>query len=313
MLLELIAVLAGLFGLWFGSDLLIRSGKNIARHFGISYFFFGLAFVSIGTSIPELSVSVAGAIDRLGGLETSGIVIGDTIGSALNQITLIMGVLALFAVLKLDKKKTFKEGVPLLGAIILFFLLALDGVLSRLDGGIFIGAFLLYYIYLYKTEQVHVSGKTPAINPGRDIVFCIAGLLLILKSSNTVVLHAVNLSEMWGVSQSLVGVLLIGLGTGLPEFSVAITGIKHKAMDMSMGNLLGSNICDLLLGTGSGAIISGFLVERNLLVYDLPVLFVFTLVFLYYMMSKGRMNHKEGMLLIGMYALYALGKIFFFS
>lgn len=109
--IEIIIVIAGLIGLWYGSDLLLTSAKNISRHFGISDFFFGLAFVSIGTCLPEIAVSIVGAIDRLNGIETSGIVLGDKIGSAIVNITLFMGILALFVILRLKQRERTTESM----------------------------------------------------------------------------------------------------------------------------------------------------------------------------------------------------------
>ena len=312
MLLELMALTTGLLGLWFGSDLLIRSGKNVARHFGISYFFFGLAFVSIGTSIPEIAVSVAGALERLIGIETSGLVIGNKVGSALSQIAFIMGFLALFAKLKITKKRLYRQGILLLASIVLFFILAYDGMISRWDAIIFLLAYALYYILLFKTEKIKTSGKPPEIAVSKDIIYIIAGLGFILISSNVVVKNGIALAEIWGVAQSLVGLLLISLGTGLPELAIAVMAIRQRAASISLGDLIGSNICDLLLATGLGAVISGFIVGNLILVFDLPILFLFALIFLYFLLRK-KLGRREGIVLITLYVLYVIVRIFFLN
>jgi len=313
MYFELIAIIAGLLGLWFGSSLLINGGKNVARYLGVSYFFFGLAFVSIGTSVPEIAVSIAGAFDILNGVETSGLVVGNKVGSALNLITLMIGFLALFATLKLKKIKIYQQGAMLISAIVLFFLLSVDGTISKFDGLIFLLGYGLYYLYLLGTEDVLNHRKKVDIKLVKDISIAITGLVFVLIASDVVVTYGVELAEIWGVSQTIIGILLIGLGTGLPELSIAVMAARKGVMSMSMGDLIGSNVCNLLLATGSGAVISGFLVDNNILLIDIPVLFVFTLIFLYFLLSNGKIEKKEGAILIGLYLIYAVSRVFFFS
>ncbi|MBI5002905.1 sodium:calcium antiporter [Candidatus Woesearchaeota archaeon] len=306
MYIEIIIIIAGLIGLWYGSDLLLTSGKNIARHFGISDFFFGLAFVSIGTSIPEIAVSIAGAIDRLNGIETSGIVLGDKIGSAIVNITLFMGIFGLFIILRLKKKELITQSMSLIGSTVFFFLLAFDGVLSRGDGVLFLIAFGLYYAYLYKTEPVRTTERKPKLEVAKDIIFAIAGVLFIIVSSNAVVMHGVKLAEALGVNQTLIGIFLVGIGTGLPELSVMLASARHRMMSLSMGDLIGSNIVDLLLATGLGGLISSFIVDKRLLAFDIPALFIFSVILIYYLRKDSKITRVEGISLIILYLVYAI-------
>ncbi len=304
--IEIIIVIAGLIGLWYGSDLLLTSGRNIIRHFGISELFFGLAFVSIGTSLPEIAVSIAGAIDRLNGIETSGIVVGDKIGSAIVNITLFIGILGIFVALYLKKKEYITQSMALIGSTLFFFLLAMDGILSRADALLFLIAFGLYYIYLYKTEPVRTTERKPRLDIAKDIIFACAGILFIILSSNAVVMHATKLAEALGVNQTLIGIFFLGIGTGLPELSVMIMSARHKMMNLSMGDLIGSNVVDLLLATGLGGIISSFIVDKRLLAFDIPVLFIFSLILIYYLRKDSRITRMEGISLIILYLVYMI-------
>lgn len=306
MYIETIIVIAGLIGLWYGSDLLLKSGRNIVRHFGISEFFFGLAFVSIGTSLPEIAVSIAGAIDRLNGIETSGIVLGDKIGSAIVNITLFLGIFGLFLVLRLKKREYLTQSMALIGSTLFFFLLAMDGILSRGDALLFLIAFGLYYMYLYKTEPTRTIERKPRLDVTKDVIFAVAGILFIVLSSNAVVVHATKLAEMLGVNQTLIGLLLVGLGTGLPELSVMLMSARHRMMSLSMGDLIGSNIVDLLLATGLGGIISSFIVDKRLLSFDIPALFIFSLIIMYYLRKDNKITSREGISLIILYILYMI-------
>ena len=307
---ELIFLILGLTGLWIGADFLIRGSKNIAEHFGISHFLIGLAFVSIGTSIPEIAVSIAGALDRLAGLETSGIVIGNKIGSALSQITLLFGILAFVTPLKIKKEIIFKQGGFLIASVILVFALALDGFLSTTDGLIALIAYLCYYIYLWSNHTTYKKGRPITLHLVQNFLYTIMGLGLVILTSNIVVKNGVSFAQSIGASQSLIGILLIGLGTGLPELSVALSSFKHKAMGISMGNLIGSNICDLLFALGAGTVISGFLVDPVFLWFDLPTLLIFSIITLSLLYKKGKLSRLNGAILISLFTIYALLKIF---
>ncbi len=304
--IEIIIVIAGLIGLWYGSDLLLTSGKNIVRHFGISEFFFGLAFVSIGTSLPEIAVSIAGAIDRLNGIETSGIVLGDKVGSAIVNITLFIGILGIFVALHLKKKEYITQSMALIGSTLFFFLLAADGVLSRTDAILFLVAYGLYYIYLYKTEPARTTERKPRLDIAKDVVFAIAGILFIILSSNAVVMNATKLAEALNINQTIIGIFFVGIGTGLPELSVMLMSARHKMMSLSMGDLIGSNIVDLLLATGLGGLISLFIVDKRLLSFDIPALFIFSVILIYYLRRDSKITKIEGISLIILYLVYMI-------
>lgn len=313
MYLSIIFVFMGLLGLGYGSNLLISSGKNVARHFGISYFFFGLAFVSVGTSLPEIAVTIAGAIDRLQGLETSGIVMGDKLGSALVNITLFLGIFALFTTLKLKREEIFKQSVPLLGSILLFFLLASDGYLSRKDAAIFLFFYVVYYYLIAETEKIRASTKKTKLELAKDITFALFGLGLLLLSSKLVVENSVKLAEFFQINQTIIGIFILGIGTGLPEFSVMVMSIRQKTIDLSLGDLLGSNIVDLLLATGLGAMISEFIVDKKLIMFDIPFLFVATLLTLLFFYYGKNVSRKEGIVLLLIFFGYGVIKLMYMS
>jgi len=307
---EIVFLAFGLIGLALGADFLIKGAKDIAEHFGISQLFIGLTLVSIGTSIPEIGVSIMGALDRLNGIETSGIVVGNAIGSSLSQITLILGMLAFLVPLSIKRKDLRKHGAFLIASVILVFGLASDGYLSRGDGFVGIMAYAGYYLYLWYSNHVYRPGPHISFNLVKNSVLGVFGLILVWFTSDVVVDSAISISETLGVSQSLIGILLIGLGTGLPELSVAIISFKRNVMDISMGALIGSNICDLLLSLGIGTMISGFVVESVNLWFDLPVLFIFSLVAMTFFYTSRKLSRKEGLILMGLFVVYALVKVF---
>ncbi|MBD3318476.1 hypothetical protein GF342_01050 [Candidatus Woesearchaeota archaeon] len=312
MVIDLVFVIVGLVGLWIGSDLLIKGVKTIATGFGLSHLFVGLAFVSIGTSIPEIAVSVSGALDRLAGFETSGVVVGNSVGSALNQVCLFMGILAFLVPLYLTRKETMRHGSFLIASALLVFGLAIDGTLSFIDGWIMIAAYITYYLITLLSEKVMKDGRESLDKKliVKNVFYGIFGLVIVLIMSDIVVRNAVHFAESLGVRQSLVGVLIVGFGTGLPEFSVAIASARQHAMAISMGNLIGSNISDLLLALGSGTVISGFVVDKVLVRFDLPVLIFFCFVVVGFLLTRQRISRLEGTIMILLFAIFTYLKLF---
>ncbi len=312
---ELGLLIAGLLGLWFGSELAVNGAKNIAKHFRISAGFIGLTILSIGTSIPEIAVSIAGGIDRLAGLETSGIVIGNKIGSAANQLTLILGVVALFGVLAVKRRLLLREGLMLIGSIVILALLGFDGFFSVFDGWVLIMIYLLYMFTLSREEKVYekFKGRRPEMDLWKDILRLVGGLLLVAFASNIVVENGVGLAAALGVTQTFIGIFVIGLGTGLPELAVSLAALKKGEVEMSVGNLVGSNICDLLFSLGVGTIIAGFIVPERILFYDIPALLLISGVAIYLFRQEMKLDKTDGLILIFLYFTYLGLRLYLFG
>ena len=319
MIYELIFLIIGFAGLWFGADLLIRGSKNICEYCKIPHFLMGLAFISIGTSLPEIAISLVGGVNKLIGFETSGIVIGNKIGSALSEVTLLLGLLVFLVPLKkFNRKVLIRQGVFLVSSVLLVFLLALDGYLSRTDGVLAILAYAGYYIFIWfahhgKKKILYMHKKIKRrieCHIAKDMFFVVIGLILLLYTADIVIKNGINIASSLGVSESLIGILLIGLGTGRPELSVLIASVRRKAIGISLGDLIGSTICDILLALGVGVVISGFLVDKINILFDFPALLVFCGLALFFFYKKRSIGKKEGVILMVLFLLYALIKIF---
>ncbi len=300
---ELLLLIMGIVGLWIGAESVVHGSENIAKFFRVSPLLIGLTIVSIGTSLPEIAVSVAGGLERLRGIETSGIVVGNALGSCLNQITIILGIVGLFGMLLITKRELIRDGLMLLGSIVFFFLVAWDGKLTRLEGVIMVTIYLIYFINLFREEKVVEERREPT-RIWTDIVALIAGLAIVIVASRMTVDNGVVLAQAWGIRESLVGILIVGLGTGLPELAVSLTAIRHSDAAIAVGNLIGSNICDLLFSLGLGTIISGFVVGKNLLKFDVPFVFGAAVLILLLFRRKMRLKRKEAILLILAYIVY---------
>jgi cation:H+ antiporter len=305
-MIELILLIVGLVGLWLGSELAINGAKNIADHFRISAGFFGLTILSLGTSIPEIAISIAGGIDRLAGIETSGIVVGNIVGSAANLLTILLGIVGLFGALWISPKRLWRDGLMLIGSVILLGILGYNGQFSVIDGYILIVIYFIYLADLTREERLYakVTGRKPELHLAFDSLRLVGGILLVVFASDYVVRNGIALSAAWGVTQTFIGIFVIGLGTGLPELAISISALRKKQVQMSVGNLIGSNICDLLFALGAGAIISGFIVSERILYYDLPALLVITATVLFFFRRGYKLTKTESVILILMYFAY---------
>lgn len=210
---ELFFLLFGLAGLWLGADLGIRGAKNIAAHFRISQTFIGLTILSIGTSIPEIALAITGGIDRAAGFETSGIVVGNVIGSAANLFTILLGLVGLFGTLQLKRKNFAREAVMLIGALLVLAVMFFDERLTVFEGYTLIILYLLYLAQLGREENLHEKfiGRKPQLHLGKDLVNLIGGLMLIGFTSELVVQNGIMLAAAWGVTQTFVGIFLSAL------------------------------------------------------------------------------------------------------
>ena len=184
--------------------------------------------------------------------------------------------------------------------------MGLDGFFSVFEGYVMIIIYVLYLLDLTRQEQLvsKIKGRKPEMHLAIDASSLVGGLLLVVFASNYVISNGLAVAEVFGLTQTFVGIFIIGLGTGLPELAVSLTALKKKEVQMSVGNLIGSNICDLLLSFGAGTIIAGFLVPRTVLLFDLPALLIISLTAIYLFRTGFKLAKKEGIILILMYAAY---------
>jgi len=250
MMESFVSLMLGLLGLLLGSRLAVTGYEHVARHLRLSHLFIGLTVVAIGTSLPEISVSVIGAIDILMGAEmsaVSGIVVGNKIGSYINQVTIIMGIVGLVGLMSITKRELKREGTMLILSIILFSLVSLDLKITPLEGVVVTIAYLLYLIYLIKQEApsrltTGVEEGTPKLHLFQDILMILIGMGVLFYAGEVVVRSSVQLAELLHIRTSVAGLLIVGLGTGLPELTIDVTALRRGATGIAVGDMIGSNI-----------------------------------------------------------------------
>lgn len=305
----------GLIGLWLGTKWVVKSAIGIAERFNLSHAFVGLAILAVGTDLPEMFVTIDASLLQLKGIESSGIITGNAIGSAISQISIILGLAGLLLNLTISKKDLVRDGVALLVSIVILFTLGYDGIISRLDGIILLISYLIYYVILLKSNSNTTTDNAPQeYHSNLKLAgYLLIGFVVLVFSSHLVVKNAMFFAVKWGVEQSFVGIVLIGLGTSLPELAVSVGAARRKSVGMSVGNIMGSNIFDTLSIVGLGGSISQISMGTNLLRFDLPVLFVITLLVIIFLGTKKGISRIESIILIAFYLLYVLAKIFLFK
>lgn len=301
----------GLSVLLIGGHYLVESGVALAERFHLPEFLVGLTVLTIGTSLPELFVSVTGGLQQLTQAQLVGnLILGEIIGSAVGQIGLVLGLAGIFGTLRLPKAQLRLQSFALVGSVIAVWLLGLDRVITRADAGILLGLYAGYLMLLARVlPRKKIAPETYAFPLWLTLGQLGLGLAMLLGGARLVVVNGVSIAEATQLSQSLVGILVIGLGTSLPELVVAVTASAKKAQDLSVGNIIGSNIFDVMVALSAGALLSDFQVEANLIRFDLPILLFISVITMLFFVSQGKLQRRESWLLVGLYLAYASLKV----
>ena len=301
-------IIGGLALLYFGADWLVKGAMTMALNLGLSPLIVGLTIVALGTSVPEALVSVQAAIGHQGG-----IAIGNVVGSNILNIALILGLSALITPLKVDSHLV-KADVPLLsGATFMLVVLLEDFHISRMEG-----AFLLLCIVGYivgnvltvkKTtlEENKIEGMEVPEDPGnnfwRDIALLIVGIITLGFGSNFLVTGAVDLARLWGLSEALIGLTIVSIGTGTPELATALMAAYRKSADLAIGNAVGSNLFNIMFVLGLAGLVAP-LDAKGINSSDLYVMLAVTILLLPTVWTGRILDRKEGFLFLAIYFGY---------
>ncbi len=307
---EWVILIASLAGLLIGSGIVIEGAQRIARALQINELIIGLTVISIGTSLPEIATTIAAAFERIMGIETSGIVIGNIIGSNISNITLILGIVGFFAILKIGRKSLKRDGTMLITAMVLFTIAAIDGLITKAEGAFLIVLNIFYLLYLSKTEKIVEKVKTNhSKNPLIDFIMILVGIAIVIYTSDIVVSQGVLIARTYGVQELTIG-LLIGLGTSLPELTVSLIALLKGRSELAIGNIIGSNINNLLFVLGMGAVLSEFAVDTIAIMWDIPIMIAVTLLALLFLYRKHDITKIEGAFLVLCYVAYMVFRLF---
>ncbi len=304
-----ILLLLGLLGLWGGTLLTVRGAVLFSERHGLSQSFVGLTVLAIGTDLPELFISVSASLQQIRGIEASGIIVGNAIGSTMAQATFVVGVAGLFGYLSVAPRMIWRDGTTLLLAIGMALLLGLDGVIGRGEGMIMLIAYALYLIALSQGERGRKQKTVPARGMVPPPILILVGLSTVTLAGHVVVTEGVALAETWGMSQMILGVFILGFGTSIPELALSVGAARDGHGSLAVGNAIGSCVFDLLVPLGLGAALHPLLIDHYTLVLDLPALAIGSVALLYFLFRKRGVQRWEAWTLILLYGGYAIIRV----
>jgi cation:H+ antiporter len=301
-----------------GADYLVNGASSLAKRFNVSDIAIGLTVVAMGTSAPELVVNIISGGVQDGGSGANEVVFGNIIGSNIFNIFLILGIASIIYPLTVERNALWKEVPYSLLATFIFFILVNDVMffgadessLSSTDGVILLVMFVLFLVYIFmnlkrnpeaEVEDIEIYGSL------KTTVMLVLGLIGLVFGGQLIVDNAISIAKIYGVSDKLIGLTIIAAGTSLPELATSAVAAFHKKSDLAVGNIVGSNIFNLLLVLGTTSIIHAPLMYNPVLNTDLYIVMIGTFMLFIFMftMNKYKLDRAEGMIYIVGFLAYS--------
>ena len=309
MFLQFVLLSLGLILLWAGAELLIRNSSALARTFGVSPMIIGLTIVSIGTSLPEFVVSLMAALQN-----TMGMSIGNIVGSNIANICLILGIGAFLTNLQVRKGWVYKE-VPfmIIATLVFLFFAHTQYIIDRWEGLLLLFLLLLFLIYLSRASVLQMQdfsdkkqniGKIRTSRKSIYLLLTLIGMGILITGSKITISSGMVLARTFGVSDIVIGLTLIALGTSLPELATTIIGAIRKETDIVVGNIIGSNIFNLLFIGGTIATIKPFQIPSDFFGFEIIFLLGASLLIWPFMRFQWNVHRIEGAVLLIIYFLF---------
>ena len=293
--MDFVIFITAMTALIYGADFIIKESERLALHFNISQFVIGATLVAFGTSLPELAASVA-AVSQ----DKSDMAVANVVGSVIFNITLILGI-----VFFINKKMYPKRDLFLLDSawiiipLVLFFLMIQDGIVGRVDGILFLLLMVAYLIFLFNDPKEDLgieSSIEEKFSWTKPILLLIIGFILTIVGANFVVESGTNIASTFGVSEWIIGIFLIALGTSLPELVVSIVAIKKGNVEMSIGNIIGSNVANFSMVLGAASLVSPLTVDLVATKFDMITMVAASIALLFIVIN--RLYNKTGAIIL---------------
>ncbi|MCA3455388.1 MAG: calcium/sodium antiporter [Rhodobacter sp.] len=255
----------GLLGLFFGGEYLVRGASSIARTYRISPMVIGLTIVGFGTSAPELLVSVQAALAG-----QPAIAIGNVLGSNIANILLILGISAVIAPLILPMRKLWRDlGFMLLATAVIWAML-LDGDITRLDGVLLLAGLIVFVAVAFLTGKAEPDDALPLPPVWQAALMTLGGLVVLVIGARLLVDSATTIARTYGISEAVIGLTIVAVGTSLPELATSVVAALRKQTEIAVGNIVGSNIFNIFGILGLTAVIAPIPAEARFVSIDMP-------------------------------------------
>lgn len=296
-----------------GADFFVEGSSSVAKKFNVPSLIIGMTIVAMGTSLPELAVSVTASM-----VGNNTLAVSNVAGSNIFNLMVVCGACALFTPLTIEKNTLLKEfpfSIICAGLLVVLGFLGMS--LGRVDGIIFLVIFIVYLFWMIRSakqarnagdkleeeEEEFIEEEIKILPMWKCLLFIVGGMIAIKFGGDFVVDGASTIAAGFGLSQTLIGLTIVALGTSLPELVTSIVAARKDEVDMALGNVIGSNIFNILLILGVAAVISPitFLTEN---IIDIVILIVMSLVVWIFAWTSKEINRKEGIMMLLMYAVY---------
>jgi len=284
--MDFIIFFVSMTALIYGADFIIKESERIALHFNISHFVIGATLVAFGTSLPEMAASMIASYHG-----KSDLAVANVIGSVTFNIVLVLGLVFLIAKkMNPDRDLFAKDSAWILMPVIIFLLMSYDGNISRIEGFLFLFMMLAYILFLFSSakEDLEVDGDLAKekFNWLKTLLLLSIGFVLTIGGANFVIESGSNIARMFGVSEWIIGLFLISLGTSLPELVVSLVAIKKGNADLSIGNIIGSNVANFSMVIGGASLLAPLSVSLKENAFDISIMIAASLALLLILANK---------------------------
>ena len=298
-------LILGLIFLILGGDLLVRSAVSLAEKFGVSSFLIGVTVVSFGTSVPELMVSIQAAMDQ-----EADIAIGNVLGSNIANIALVLGISVVIRPLSITTNTYKLSWWVMFISSLLFILFLLDNIITKMEGLLLIAGLFCFIIFSIKRNIPNEESIISKINIQTGILFFVLGAIGLYFGSELFVGSAISIASFFGVPKFVIGITVVALGTSLPELVTSIVALMKGQNNISLGNLIGSNIFNVFAVLGITSLIQELGTNSILLFLDFGVMLAVILVFGYQLFIRKKISRTAGFVLLFGYFSYILFSVY---
>jgi len=286
--MDFIIFIVAMGALIYGADFIIKESEKIAFHFNISHFVIGATLVAFGTSLPEMAASMMASYAH-----KSDMAVANVVGSVIFNITLVLGVVFFIAKNMNPQRDLFaKDSAWIVVPPVIFFIMIQDGHIGRFDGILYLLLMVAYLIFLFTSSKESLEDELDddlekeSFKWGSTVLLLTIGFVLTIGGANFVVESGTNIAREFGVSEWIIGLFLISLGTSLPELMVSVVSVRKGNAEMSIGNIIGSNVANFSMVLGASSLINPLTVNLKATSYDMMILAGASAILLFILANK---------------------------
>ncbi len=288
--MDILVFIVSMSALIYGADFIIKESERIALYYKISPFIIGATLVAVGTSLPEMAVSISASLQG-----SADIAVANVIGSTIFNIALVLGTVFLIAKKISPKRDLFaKDSAWALFPILVFILMSIDGELNRVDGVLFLFlmvAFLLFLINSNQIDEVDEELMKEKFNWLKTSALLFIGFILTIAGADFAIVSASNIAREFGISEWIIGLFLVAFGTSLPELTISIKAALNNNADLAIGNIIGSNVANFTMVLGLSSIVNNLNVDLQAYYFDIIAALILTLMLVF--ITANRLYNKS--------------------